>query len=64
MSVIFKAAPVLIIFFGVGVLGFAMSLGWSKATGGVWDRGKIVFLAKLWGSLALAGMVLAFIAGS
>jgi hypothetical protein len=47
---------------GVGVARFVMSLGWSKAVGGGWDRDKIVFLAKMWGGIALAGVVLVFLA--
>jgi hypothetical protein len=57
-----KAAPALIIILGVGVVGFVISLGWSKAVGASWDRDKIVFLAKLWGGLTLAGFVMVFVA--
>ncbi len=48
--------------FGLGVAGFVVSLGWSKVVGAGWDREKIVFLAKMWGGIALAGIVLVFVA--
>ncbi len=62
MAGIDRLAPTLIIMLGIGVVGFVMSLGWSKVVGGGWDRDKIVFLAKMWGGLALAGIVLVFVA--
>jgi hypothetical protein len=57
-----RFAPPLIIMAGLGVAGFIMSLGWTKVVGRGWDRDKIVFLAKLWGGIALAGIVLVFVA--
>ncbi len=57
-----KLAPPLIIFLGVGIVGFVASLGWSKAVGSAWDRGKLVFLAKMWGGIVLAGFIMTFIA--
>lgn len=64
MAGIDRLAPPLIIISGVGVVGFVMSLGWSKAVGGGWDRDKVVFLAKMWGGIALAGIILVFAASS
>jgi len=46
----------------VGVVGFVMSLSLSKATSGGWDRDKLAFLAKLWGGIVLAGLLLALLA--
>jgi hypothetical protein len=57
-----KMVPLLIIILGVGVVGFVLSLGASKVAGGGWDLDKIVFLAKLWGGIVLAGFIMAFIA--
>lgn len=57
-----RLAPPLIIMSGLGVTGFLLSLGWSKIAGGGWDRDKIVFLAKMWGGIALAGIILVFVA--
>jgi hypothetical protein len=57
-----KVVPALIIILGVGIVGFVLSLGWSKAVGGGWDRDKIVFLAKMWGGIVLVFFVMAFIA--
>ena len=62
MTSIARVVPVLIIILGVGIVGFVMSLGWSKVAGAGWDRDKIVFLAKMWGSIVLVFFVLAFIA--
>lgn len=62
MASISKVAPVLIIILGVGVVGFVLSLGWSKVAGSGWDRDKLVFLAKLWGGIVLAGFIMALIA--
>ncbi len=47
---------------GLGLAGFVVSLGWSKVVSGGWDRDKIVFLAKIWGGIALGGVVLVFVA--
>jgi hypothetical protein len=57
-----RLAPPLIIMSGLGVTGFVMSLGWSKIVVGGLDRDKVVFLAKMWGGIALAGIVLVFVA--
>ena len=62
MASISKLVPLLIIILGVGIVGFAISLGWSRASGGGWDRDKIVFLTKMWGGIVAAGIVLALIA--
>jgi len=57
-----RLAPPLIIMSGLGVVGFVLSLGWSKLVGRGWDRDKVVFLAKMWGGIALAGIILVFVA--
>jgi hypothetical protein len=57
-----RFGPPLIIMSGLGVAGFVMSLGWTKIVGRGWDRDKILFLAKVWGGIALAGIVLVFVA--
>ena len=57
-----RLAPPLIIMSGLGVAGFVMSLGWTKVVGRGWDRDKVVFLAKMWGGIALAGIILTFVA--
>ncbi len=62
MARISKLAPLLIIVLGVGIVGFVLSLGWSKVAGGGWDRDKLVFLAKVWGGIVLAGVIMALIA--
>ena len=62
MAGIDRLAPPLIIMSGLGVVGFVLSLGWSKLVGRGWDRDKVVFLAKMWGGIALAGIILVFVA--
>jgi hypothetical protein len=42
---------------GVGILGFLMSLGWSRATGNDLDRDKVIFLAKAWGAVVAAFLI-------
>ena len=61
MASISKVLPLLIIILGVGAVGFVLSLGRAKV-GGDWDRDKIVFLAKLWGAIVLAFLIVAAIA--
>ena len=56
-----KEAPALVIDLGIGVVGFVLSVGWGKVTGRNMERDTILFLAKLWGGIALFGMILAFI---
>ncbi len=41
----------------VGILGFLMSLGWSKTTGNDLDRDKVIFLAKVWGAIVAAFII-------
>lgn len=62
MPSISKLAPLLIVILGVGIVGMLLSLGWSKVDSGGWGRDKLVFLAKLWGGIVLAGIILALIA--
>jgi hypothetical protein len=45
----------------VGVVGFTACLGWGKATGRETDRDAIILLLKVWGGIALFGMVLTLI---
>jgi hypothetical protein len=54
-------SPALIIDLVIGIAGFSLSVGWGKASGRKMDRGTMLFLAKLWGGIALFGMVLAFV---
>jgi hypothetical protein len=54
-------APVLVIDLAVGVVGFLLSIGWGAATGREMDRDNKVFFAKMWGGIALFGMILVFI---
>ena len=56
-----KEAPAIVIDLGIGVVGFVLSVGWGKVTGRNMERDTILFLAKLWGGIALFGIVLAFI---
>jgi hypothetical protein len=56
-----KEAPLLFIDLGIGIVGFIISLGWGKVTGRDMDRDTILFLAEMWGVIALLGMVFAFI---
>lgn len=45
----------------VGFVGFTACLGWGKATGREMDRDAIVLLLKVWGGIALFGIVLTLI---
>ncbi len=56
-----KEAPALIIDLGIGVVGFVLSVLWGKLTGRMMDRGTVSFLVKMWGAIALFGLILAFI---
>jgi hypothetical protein len=51
-------ALIAIVLLGVGIVGFLMSLGWSKATGRDLDRDKVIFLAKAWGAFVAVFIVL------
>ncbi len=61
MNSFHREAPALIICSVLGIVGFIVSVGWGKTTGREMDRDTILFLAKVWVGIALAGMVLAFI---
>jgi hypothetical protein len=61
LASISKEAPALLIDLGIGVVGFVLSVGWGKVSGRNMDRDTTLFLAKVWGGIALFGMVLAFI---
>lgn len=56
-----KEAPALFIDLIGGVVGFIVALGWWKASGRTVDRDSTIFLAKMFGGIALFGMLLAFI---
>jgi hypothetical protein len=56
-----KEGPGLFIDLGVGIGGFLLSLGWGRASGRTMDRDIVLFLAKIWGGIAVFGMILAFI---
>ena len=51
-------ALIALVLLAVGVAGFLMSLGWSKATGRDLDRDKVLFLAKAWGVFVAVFIVL------
>jgi hypothetical protein len=61
MSSAGSEAFVLSIDLAVGIVGFVISLGWGKATGRDMDRDTKLLLAKVWGGIALFGMVLTLI---
>lgn|GEM_PF-3002279 len=56
-----KVLPALIIDVIGSVIAFGIGLTWWKASGRELDRAAIVFMAKMFGGIALAGMILAFI---
>lgn len=60
-SKLVKEIPLLMIDLGIGVVGFVLAVGWGKASGKTMDRATVIFLAKVFGGIALFGMVLAFI---
>ena len=58
---IVKILPVLLIAVVGGVGGFFLSLGWWKASGRAIDRDVVILMAKVFGSIACLGILLAFI---
>ena len=56
-----RAVPVLIIDVAGGLAGCSIALGWWKKSGRAVDRDSVMFLATLFASIALLGMVFAFI---
>ena len=50
---------VLIVDIIVGFLGFGLSVG--KFTGRDMDRDTMLFLGKLWGGIAIFGMIMLFV---
>ncbi len=46
---------------GIGVIGFILSFGWGKVSGRNMDRDATLLLVKIWGGIAIFGMVLAFV---
>jgi hypothetical protein len=61
LASISKEAPALMIDLGIGVVGFVLSIVWGKVSGRNMDRDTMLLLAKVWGGIAIFGMVLAFI---
>ena len=61
LASISREAPALIIDLGIGVVGFVLSFGWGKVSGRNMDRDTTLFLAKVWGGVAIFGMILTFI---
>lgn len=61
LASISKEAPALLIDVGIGVVGFFFSFGWGKASGRDMDGDTTMLLVKVWGGIALFGMVLAFL---
>lgn len=53
-----KEWPALVFDPCLGVVGFLLSVGWGRVSGGEMDRDAVIFLAKLWGGIALFGIVL------
>ena len=45
----------------VGFLGFGLSFLWGKITGRDMDRDTVLFLGKLWGGIAIFGMIMLFV---
>jgi hypothetical protein len=58
---IIKELPVLIIDVVGGLVGFGLAVGWGKVSGRDMNRDTVVFLAKIFGGIALFGMFLAFV---
>jgi hypothetical protein len=58
---IMKEAPVLLIDLVGGIVGFIIALGWWKVSGRTVDRDSTIFIAKIFGGIALFGMFLAFV---
>ncbi len=56
-----KVLPVLIIDVIGSLIAFGIGLAWWKASGRELDRTAVVFMAKMFGGIAIAGMILAFI---
>ena len=51
-------ALIAIVALGIGIVGFLMCLGWSRATGNDLDRDKVIFLAKAWGAFVAVSIIL------
>jgi hypothetical protein len=45
----------------VGIVGFALSAVWWKVSGRTLDRDAVIFMCKMWGGIAIFGMILVFI---
>ena len=56
-----KLIPLIVIVWGVGIVGFVLSLGWGKTSGKEMDRDTVIFLAKVWSGIALFGTIVGFI---
>jgi hypothetical protein len=56
-----RDGPVLVMDLGIGVVGFLLCFIGGKASGREMDRDTTMFLVKMWGGIALFGMVLVFI---
>jgi hypothetical protein len=61
LSSISKESPALLIDLGIGVIGFILSFGWGKVSGRNMDRDATLLLVKVWGGIAIFGMVLVFV---
>ncbi len=61
MTMSFEKIFVLMMDIVVGFLGLGLSILWGKLTGKDMDRDTILFLGKLWGGIAIFGMVMLFI---
>ncbi len=61
LASISKESPALLIDLGIGVVGFVLSFAWGKVSGRIMDRDATLLLVKIWGGIAIFGMVLAFV---
>lgn len=45
----------------VGIVGLALSAVWWKVSGRTLDRDAVIFMCKMWGGIAIFGMILVFV---
>jgi hypothetical protein len=61
MMIMGKHAQGLLGALGIGCVGFVVSAVWGIVSGRTMDRDAYIFLSKMWGAIALFGVVLHFI---
>ena len=54
--------PLVEIDLAVGIIGLLLAIGWGRVTGGEVDRDKAIFLAKMFGGICLAFLIIIIIA--